>query len=83
MSVDEKDELAALRKAFRMMGLDPSKVASFVSEEADSVCKAILFRCVGVTEEALRTAAGEGSNIAGWKAAWDGLRVRPSGGTRN
>lgn len=81
--MDEKAELAALRQAFRMMDIDPSKVASFLNEEADYTCKAILFRCVGVNEEALRAAVGEGSNIAGWKAVWDRLRFRPPVGTHS
>lgn len=71
-------ELAALREAFRMMGLDHAKVAKFVSQDGDYVCKCILFRCAGVTEDSLKASVGERANIAGWMSMWDRLRLEQS-----
>nr|WP_317623855.1 hypothetical protein [Acidovorax sp. SUPP3334]BDH38415.1 hypothetical protein AVHM3334_23450 [Acidovorax sp. SUPP3334] len=81
--MDEKLELDALRAALRMMGLDPKKVANFVSEDGDHVCKAVLLRCVNLDEAKLREVAGERTNMEGWRSVWSLLRAPAPVGTHS
>lgn len=71
---EEQTELAALRAALRMMGLDPTKVAAFVAEPTDFACKAILFDCVGLDEAKLVARVGDAASFEGWRAYWDQLQ---------
>ncbi|WP_265304341.1 hypothetical protein [Verminephrobacter eiseniae] len=41
--MDKQMEIDALRTALRMMGLEPRKVANFITEGGDYACKAVLF----------------------------------------
>lgn len=75
MSRDEADELTGLRRAVRMMGVDPTRLAAFGNAETDVVCKAILLQNVGLDDSALRSAVGDASEIDGWRAVWNGLLV--------
>ncbi|MGJ7523342.1 hypothetical protein ACSFA0_22865 [Variovorax sp. LT1P1] len=68
-------ELAGLRRAVRMMGVDPARLASFGSADGDAVSKAILLQNVGLDEMRLRAAVGDDSNIDGRKTAWERLLV--------
>ena len=68
--MDQESEIAALRQAFQLMGLDPAKVAAFIAADGDPVCKAILFDCVGLDEAKLAQAAGSHANVTGWLSIW-------------
>lgn len=75
--MDTQTELASLRNAVRMMGIDPDRLISFCNEPADAVCKGILLQCVGLDEAALRERAGVRTNMEGWRSVWAYL-LQPS-----
>lgn len=64
------DKLASLEEAIRMMGLDPTKVANFVSAPHNACCKSILFESMGVDAARLRSR----SDPAVWREMLDTLR---------
>lgn len=67
------DRLTALEEAIRMMGLDPSKVARFVSSPHDACCKSILFAAMGIDETRLKARARNAPPDK-WREMLDTLR---------
>lgn len=72
----ELTEVAALRKAFRMMNLDPEKITTFISENGNDELKALLFECISLDEEQLAARAGEKFGFAQLMDCWKELEFR-------
>lgn len=72
----EKDleKYEALRKAFRMMGMDPDKIAENIMTPGNDGGKHIMYDCVGIDEKTLITHVGR-SNLEGWRSMWAQFRT--------
>lgn len=69
MTTQEKEELDLLRKATKMMGFDPKKLADFVKD--DDHCKRMLLGCVTLNSERLKKSGA--SQIERWEAFYSSL----------
>lgn len=65
------DELQGLRNAFRLMGLDPAKVAQLANQQDDSISKSVLFGAMSLSDEALKEMA---VSVPRFRQIFDDLR---------
>lgn len=64
----DAEKLAALSRAFELMGIDPEKMAEYIDHPSDATCKAILLSHVDLDTGEL---SGEPE---AWRSMWDKLR---------
>lgn len=67
----DQRELADLRSALRMMGLDPERLAAFVSDDRDRASKTMLLTSLSITVDERKL---QGSDVPAWNRWLDLLR---------
>lgn len=65
----DADKLAALSRAFELMGIDPEKMAEYVDHPSDATCKAMMLRHVDLDTREL---SGDPES---WRSMWEKLRL--------
>lgn len=74
MSMTPDQELEALRKAIRMMGLDPTKLAELADNPGDEPHPGILLGLVGLQGSKLTKRFGSDERaMLLWQKAWERL----------